>query len=140
LSTAPENRSSVVLFGAENNSLQLRPLSAVNRAGGARIARGSRSAPTGRDLLLNGRFAERSIIRADLYLTKITSMLPDVTSSDVQPTFGGDADVRIPVSARVEIGPSFRMRWVRRADEGLGAYGGVSSYAYHFGAILRFKL
>jgi hypothetical protein len=85
------------------------------------------------------RFAERSIIRTDYYPATTRSMLPDNSSSDVRPTVGGGADLRIPVGSKIELVPSFRMRWVRRADDGFAAYHGVGNYTYQFGASLRFK-
>lgn len=85
-------------------------------------------------------FAERSIVRTDFYPTKIKSVLPDETTTSLQPTVGGGVAIRFPVNRRLEIGPSFRMRWVRRSADELGSYSGVGSYAYHFGAVLRFKL
>jgi hypothetical protein len=86
------------------------------------------------------RFAERSIVRTDLYPTKITSVLPDKTTTSLQPTVGAGVAIRFPVNRNLEIGPSFRLRWVHRSADGLGSYSGVGSYAYHFGAVLRFKL
>lgn len=86
------------------------------------------------------RFAERSIVRTDFYPTKIETLLPDQTTMSLQPTVGGGFAIRVPVTRNLEIGPSFRMRWVRRSAEELGSYSGVSSYAYQIGAVLRFKL
>lgn len=55
-------------------------------------------------------------------------------------TVGGGVDAPIPVSARVSIVPSFRMRYARRAQESQARYVGAGPRAFQAGVTLRVKL
>jgi hypothetical protein len=85
-------------------------------------------------------FASRSIVRTDLFPTPRTTTLPDQVTTSRRPTLGGGIATPFPVSPSVEVAPLFRVRWVKRSADGLGAYAGVGSVAYHVGATVRFKL
>ncbi len=83
-------------------------------------------------------FAVRSIRVTDSFGRASTGR--DQVTTSRQPALGGSLAMPLPVSPNVEIVPAFGFRWVKRSEDGLGAYIGAGSYAYHFGANVRFKL
>jgi hypothetical protein len=85
-------------------------------------------------------FAERSVVRTDFFPTRSTSTAPDQITTSRRPTLGGGIATPLPVSPKIEIVPTFRVQWVKRSADGLGAYSGVGSYVYQFGATVRRKL
>jgi hypothetical protein len=86
-----------------------------------------------------GTFAERSKVRTDPFPVPHTSTEPDQVETHPQLALNGGVAVPLPVNSRIEIVPAFRVRWVKRSADGLGAYLGVGSYAYQFGGTVRFK-
>ena len=76
----------------------------------------------------------------------VTSGVPPVTSHppDRSHPYNGFAitgglDGAIRLSDRVALTPSFRLRWIRRPDPLIGESLGIGSYAFQFGAGLRFR-
>jgi hypothetical protein len=87
--------------------------------------------------------AERCVLRTDRYPfppTSRTSPQPDRVETFRHLALDGGVAVPLPVSRRIDVVPAFSIRWVDRSDEGLGDYLGVASYAYQFGATVRFSL
>ena len=65
---------------------------------------------------------------------------PDRVDSEVQLAVNGGIAVPLPVSSAIDIVPAFTFRWVGRSGSGQGEpILGVGSYAYQFGATVRFK-
>lgn len=83
-------------------------------------------------------FAERSIVRTDPFPPRTTD-LPDQVQTARQLTVNGGVAVPLPVSRTIDVVPAFTVRWVNRDINDLGGYLGVGSYAYQFGATVRFK-
>ena len=86
-------------------------------------------------------FAERSIVRTDLPFPgrpNIPTSEPDRVDTDVQVAVNGGVAVPVPVSKRIALVPAFTIRWVGRSASSQGDYLGVASYAYQFGATVRF--
>jgi hypothetical protein len=83
-------------------------------------------------------FAERSIVRTDFFPARKISE-PDQIATSRQPTLGGGIDIPFSVSATIEIVPTFRLRWVKRAD-GFAQHLGVGPYLYQFGTTVRIRL
>ena len=84
-------------------------------------------------------FAEREPVRTDFFPVPRTSTQPDQVETDRQFALNGGIAVPLAVSSRIDVVPAFTVRWVKRSDDGLGAYSGVGSYAYQFGGTVRFK-
>jgi len=87
-------------------------------------------------------FAERSIVRTDLPFPgrpNIPTSEPDRVDTDVQVAVNGGVAVPVPVSKRIALVPAFTIRWVGRSASSQGDYLGVASYAYQFGATVRFS-
>lgn len=85
--------------------------------------------------------ANRNIVRTDYYPAPHTSPEPDQVETSRQPALNGGAAVPLSLGTRIEVVPAVTVRWVKRPSYyGLGAYAGVGSYAYQFGATVRFSL
>jgi hypothetical protein len=103
-----------------------------------------RAAPTARLELLGGglvisTFAERSIV-ATYMLPPRTATQPDQVDTQVGLTVNGGVAVAVPAGSRIDVVPAFTVRWIQRPSTGLGDYLGVGSYAYQFGATVRFTI
>jgi hypothetical protein len=86
--------------------------------------------------------AERSVVRTERFPfppTVRTSPQPDQVETFRQLALNGGIAVPLPVSRRIDVVPTFSIRWVDRSEAGLGDYLGVASYAYQFGAAVRFS-
>ena len=53
-------------------------------------------------------------------------------------TLSAGVDGTVPISGRVSVTPSFRLRWIRRPDARYGGTHGIARYAFEFGAGIRF--
>ena len=86
-------------------------------------------------------FAERSIVRTDNFPVVHKTPLPDQEETDRQLAVNGGVAAPLSVSRTIDVVPAFTLRWVNRDGDpnNLGAYNGVGSYAYQFGATVRFK-
>ena len=102
-----------------------------------RSIRDARAGNRGRGLAIST-FALRSIRVTDSFGRASTGR--DQVTTSRQPALGGSVATPLPVSPNVEIVPAFGFRWLKRSEDGLGAHIGAGSYAYHFGANVRFKL
>jgi hypothetical protein len=67
-----------------------------------------------------------------------TSTGPDSSHPLNAVTLTGGLDVAVPISARIALTPTFRLRWIRRPDATTGESLGIGNYAFQFGAGLRF--
>jgi hypothetical protein len=88
-----------------------------------------------------GTFAERSIMVTRLPSTgrpNVPTSEPDRVATDVQLAVNGGVAVPLPVSRRIAIVPAFAIRLIGRPG-GQAEYLGVGSYAYQYGATLRFS-
>ena len=86
-------------------------------------------------------FAERSIVRTDMFPPRMTR-LPDQVETARQLTLNGGVAVPLPVSRTIDVVPAFTIRWVDRDRDpnDLGAYNGVGNYSYQAGCVVRFKV
>jgi hypothetical protein len=84
------------------------------------------------------RVVKRSIVRTDYFSLPGTTPLGDgAVELDVDPMLSGGIASPFPVSAKVEIVPTFRVQAISRSDG--GTYDGVGAYLYQFGTTVRFK-
>jgi hypothetical protein len=81
--------------------------------------------------------AERSIVRTDPFPVRHTTIEPDQVETTTQLAVDGGIAAPLPVSSKIDVVPAFTVRWVARPAYGLGAYAGVGSYSYQFGATVR---
>jgi hypothetical protein len=85
--------------------------------------------------------ASRSIVVTDVFAIppRPPRTEPDEVMTSRQFALNGGVATPLRVSRRIEVVPAFRVRWVKRSSSfyGLGAYAGVGSYAYQFGATVR---
>ena len=54
-------------------------------------------------------------------------------------SFTGGLDAAFPVSSHVALGPSFRVRWVRRPEGGGSGWNGIGPFALQAGVAIQFK-
>ena len=87
-----------------------------------------------------GTVAVRSLTRTELPFPgrpNVPISEPDRAYTEVQLSANGGVAVPLPVSRRVAVVPEFRFRLIGRPG-GQAEYQGVGSYAYQFGATVRF--
>jgi hypothetical protein len=84
-------------------------------------------------------FAERSIVATYMFPPR-TSTQPDQVDTQMGLTVNGGLAVAVPAGSRIDVVPAFMVRWTQRPSTGLGDYLGVGSFAYQFGATVRFKI
>jgi hypothetical protein len=84
-------------------------------------------------------FAERSIVATYTFPPR-TLTEPDQVDTQMGLTVNGGLAVAVPAGSRIDVVPAFTIRWVQRPSTGLGDYLGVGSFAYQFGATVRFKI
>jgi hypothetical protein len=85
--------------------------------------------------------AERSIVRTELPFPgrpNVPTVEPDRVDTDIQLAANLGVAVPLPMSRRFAIVPAFAIRWIGRSGSGQGDYLGVASYAWQFGATMRF--
>jgi hypothetical protein len=87
-------------------------------------------------------FAERSIVRTEFPFPgrpHVPTAEPDRVDTEVQRAVNGGVAVSLPVSRTIAVVPAFMIRFISRPGSGQSDYLGVASYAYHFGATVRFS-
>lgn len=87
-----------------------------------------------------GTFAERSIVRTELPFPgrpNVPTSDPDRVDTGVQIAANGGIALPLPVSRSIAVVPEFRLRFTAGSN-GQADYLGVGSYAYQFGATVRF--
>jgi hypothetical protein len=63
--------------------------------------------------------------------------MPDLSERYVALTLTAGLDAEIPLSPRVTLVPTSRIRWVKRPRDGMGFYAGSGTYVFQFGAVVR---
>jgi hypothetical protein len=66
-----------------------------------------------------------------------TTARPDRTQTARSLNLGGGVDAPIPLTARVALVPTFRLRWISRPEIGMSADSGVGKLGYQVGASIR---
>jgi hypothetical protein len=59
--------------------------------------------------------------------------LPDETVMLNTFTLTGGVDVMVPVSPRVAVAPTFRMRWIHRPEPAGSGWNGIGAYTFQLG-------
>lgn len=108
-------------------NVRVRPVRLLELVGGGGVALGT--------------FAERSIVETNLPFPGRPNdpiPRPDRVDNELQLAVNGGVTVPLPISRRIAIVPAFTLRYIGRAG-GQAEYLGVASYAYQYGATLRYS-
>ncbi|HEX9366529.1 MAG TPA: hypothetical protein VF921_07875 [Vicinamibacterales bacterium] len=67
------------------------------------------------------------------------TQLPDLSTTLHAFTITGGLDATLPVSSRVALTPTFRLRWIRRPVGGASGWNGIGPYVFQFGVGIRIE-